>query len=285
MKKLIGPLADRLRKIAPVIGAVGLFYWLSQEDDEMKICFLDVGDGHCTHIRLPNGEDMLIDCFNNNGHTNIIEYLKNQRIGNIEYLVVTHPHMDHFKGITELYNEIGIDNVLHVDYKYMPEEFRSEEEKQEFENYYEIVRQCGQPVWNGNTFEIGDVSFSALNPTKEFVRSLGNNPNFEQINNSSIVLYFRYCNNKILIPGDNHTNGWNEILERWDFSELDLMLASHHGQKSGFNAELLKQTSPHHVVFSSGSRKEYDAYENYYHYAEKIHTTRSSGDISFNCKC
>lgn len=281
-RNLIRALINGLRRITPAVCILGFLYLLSRGDDEMKICFLNVGDGHCTHIRLPNGEDMLIDCFIDNGEPNVIEYLKAQRIGNIEYFVVTHPHLDHFKGITQVYNKIGIDEVWYVDYRYMPSEFRNEEEKQEFENYYEILRRCGKPVYNDDTFWCGDVFFRVLNPTKDFVSSLDGNPNFDQINNSSIVLYIEHGEYKILIPGDNHTNGWDNLLERWNISKLDIMLASHHGQKSGFNSELLRQTSPHHVVFSSGSKKPYDAYDNYYYYAEEIHTTRSSGDISFN---
>lgn len=269
-----------LKSATPLLGLLGLAYLLKSEEDKMKVHFLDVGDGHCTHIRFPNGEDMLVDCYLNKDGTNVVEYLKKQNIGSIETLVITHPHIDHFRGITELYNNFDLGEVWHVDYHYVPEEFRSDFEKEEFENYYEILESHGRPVFNGQQFSAGNVPIKVLNPTESYIRSLSN-PSHVEINNSSIVLSLQYGAD-VIIPGDNHSDGWDDILSRWSFSSVDVLLASHHGQKSGFNSTFLKQASPKHVVFSSGSKKPYDAYDNYYYYADKIYTTRSEGDIVFN---
>ncbi len=54
-RNLIGAFTSGLRKVAPAIGVAGLFYLLSRDGDEMKICFLDVGDGHCTHVQQKSG--------------------------------------------------------------------------------------------------------------------------------------------------------------------------------------------------------------------------------------
>jgi len=72
-------------------------------------------------------------------------------------------------------------------------------------------------------------------------------------------------------------------MRQWNILELDILLASHHGQKSGYNNDFIKAASPEYLIISSGSKKTYDAYDNYYPYVGKIYTTRKDGDKVFKC--
>lgn len=264
-----------LKSATPLVGLLGLAYLLKSKEDKMRVHFLDVGDGHCTHIHFPNGEDMLIDLYQSGTGTDIIQHLKRHGIGSIEYLVITHPHIDHFRGITELYSNFKLGEVWCVDCQYFPSKYRSEDDRIEFKNYYEILRRNGVTKHNDDRNYIDDVFIRILNPMES--------PNNEQVNNLSLVLFVQYGEFRMIIPGDNLSENWEEIAERWKIAELDILLASHHGQKSGYNNEFMKKASPIHLVFSSGSKKDYDGYDNYYPHAQNIHTTRNDGDIAFDC--
>lgn len=277
----VSTIIDIAKKAAPyVVGLAGLVYLL-RDKENMMVHFLDVGDGHCTLIQLPNGEDMLIDVYSNYNSTNVVEYLKELNISGIDYLVITHPHIDHFRGITELDNNFEIGEVWFTDLEYFPEEYRSESDRSEFSKYYEILGEKGVAVYSGDKKRVGDVFITILNPTKEGIQySTSSN---SDINNLSLVLFIRYGNFKMIIPGDNETKNWDEITDRWEIPELDILLASHHGQKSGYSNDFIKTASPEYLVISSGSRKPYDAYDNYYPYVNQIYTTRKNGDIVFKC--
>ena len=68
---------------------------------EMRIHFVDVGQGDATIIELPDGKTMLIDGGNGSGSAtkSVLRYLNALRIDTLDYLVITHADSDHCGGI------------------------------------------------------------------------------------------------------------------------------------------------------------------------------------------
>jgi len=279
---------DTIKKYAPhiAVGFLAVLAFLSSKGERnMRIHFLNVGDGHCTLLELPNGEHMLIDVFNNNDNY-VIEYLKDLKIDSIEYLVITHPHADHLRGITELYNNFDIGEVWYVNRRYYPPEYdpRHPDDEIEFKNYYRKVKEIGVPVHKDDEKEIGDVHFKVLNPSKTDIHN--STKSNEDINNLSIVLLIKYGEFIMIIPGDNQSESWEKIIKRHKLKlpELGILLASHHGHQTGYNLDFIKAVSPKHLIISSNKKKSHDAWANYNpHVKKKIHTTRNDGDIVFDC--
>lgn len=77
--------------------------------------YIDVGQGDCEFIELPNNETMLIDAGDSGSGPEITAYIKNLGYDTINYLVATHPHADHIGGMSYVIKNI---NVVHM---YMPE--------------------------------------------------------------------------------------------------------------------------------------------------------------------
>lgn len=83
---------------------------------EFKAIFLDVGQGDCTLISLPNGEYMLIDICRSPGQGTVDVFkvlrdlLPQGANGKplLHYLVITHAHDDHIWGIGDLAEEFEI---------------------------------------------------------------------------------------------------------------------------------------------------------------------------------
>ena len=66
----------------------------------MRIHFIDVGQGDCTLVELPDGKKLLIDAGDSREGTakKILKYLNALDIDVIDYFVITHPDMDHCGG-------------------------------------------------------------------------------------------------------------------------------------------------------------------------------------------
>lgn len=73
-------------------------------DGELRIHFLDVGQGDSTIIELPDGKTMLIDGGNGSDETSstILRYLNALQIKEIDYLLVTHADTDHCGGLDKV---------------------------------------------------------------------------------------------------------------------------------------------------------------------------------------
>lgn len=68
-----------------------------REGTDLRIHYVDVGQGDCTVIELPDGKVMLIDGGDGSGETDraVMRYLNALDIDVIDYLVVTHADSDH----------------------------------------------------------------------------------------------------------------------------------------------------------------------------------------------
>ncbi len=76
-----------------------------REGRDLRIHFLDVGQGDCTLIEFPDGKVMLIDGGNPSGSTEktVLRYLNALDIDVIDYLLVTHTDSDHCGAIEEIF--------------------------------------------------------------------------------------------------------------------------------------------------------------------------------------
>ena len=76
------------------------------------------------------------------------------------------------------------------------------------------------------------------------------------VNNHSVVTVMTYAGVKFLLPGDNEPPSWDELLEQRSFVEAiqntHVLVAPHHGRRSGFHRPLFDYISPLLTVISDG---------------------------------
>ncbi len=81
-------------------------------------------------------------------------------------------------------------------------------------------------------------------------------------NNSSIVLKLTGLDQtgfSYLITGDTETAGWDSINQFFSkYLSSDIMAASHHGSRTGVNAQTLLLVRPHTVLISAGVENSYE---------------------------
>lgn len=74
----------------------------------IKIFFIDVGQGDAEYLILPAGKTALIDGGPSN--TKISAFLNAHSITHINYVVLTHPHSDHYQGLNWVFDNCQVDN-------------------------------------------------------------------------------------------------------------------------------------------------------------------------------
>lgn len=80
---------------------------------DLNVYLVDVEGGQATLVVAPSGESLLIDAgFNNRDADRIVEAARDAGVRKIDYLVVTHYHVDHAGGVPQLAAKLPIVNFL-----------------------------------------------------------------------------------------------------------------------------------------------------------------------------
>jgi len=103
-----------------ILFAGDVLYWSAIRDrlnNRLEATFFDVGHGNAAMLRLPGGFSMLVDGggaerdgFDSGRHV-ILPFLRRQRIGKIDLMVLTHPHPDHLNGLVSVLEEFPVREI------------------------------------------------------------------------------------------------------------------------------------------------------------------------------
>lgn len=102
----------------------------------IKVHYIDVGQGDAIYIKMPSGEDVIIDGGNKGKGDAIVAYLKKQKVDDIEVLISTHPDADHIGGLDEILDAYRVENV------YAP---KVKHTTQAYKDFLQAVKRKGRP--------------------------------------------------------------------------------------------------------------------------------------------
>ena len=206
---------------------------------------------------------------------NPIEYLNKHGINGIFRFVLTHPDMDHMDGIKALFeaqdpgNFWDTDNNKEMD----SSEWASSPYNEEDWDYYKYLRD-NKPSSDpkrlsllsgarGSYYNLDDNGGSGdgiyiLAPTQELVDEADRTGDY---NDCSYVLLYRVDDKRIIFGGDSHDGTWEHILETYEseVTDIDLLIAPHHGRGSRRSYEFLDVLKPK-LTFFGNARSEHLAY-------------------------
>jgi len=229
----------------------------------------DVDQGQAAALRLPNGRWCVFD-FGANTSFSPLAWLRGyeQRrraasptVGDVLgppfrllYATASHFHADHLVDAGWLYkNPPEFINVPAFDDAYLRDalDSSSDQGRQTVADFARWLRQEVKPGTSSPDF--AGVSIRELALPVATARQLGGSSN-SKVNNASIVTRLDYVERSILLCGDVEEAAWEAALSTQEWrslvSSVDILVAPHHGHKSGLSRALMGLARPTLVLVS-----------------------------------
>jgi competence protein ComEC len=208
---------------------------------EIKVHFIDVGQADAILIQQGN-HVMMVDSGNNEDGKVVKNYLENQGIKYLDFLVGTHPHEDHIGGLDYIINSFKVGKI------YMP---KLTSNTNTFSDVVTATQNKGlkftTPVL-GESFKLGDATCTIVAP---------NSSTYENLNNYSIVIKVSFGGTSFLLTGDAEDVAENEIIIKdYDIASTVLKIG-HHGSDSSTTTRFLNKVNPKYAIISVGKDNSY----------------------------
>ena len=209
----------------------------------LRVHFLDIGQGDSTLVQLPNNQVALIDGGKQTDGEFLVDYIKKLNISKIDYLIATHPHADHIGGLPEVVKNFEIGKI------YMPNKTAN---TKVFEKLLEEIKKKNLKITRARNDMVilneGDLKLSVLAPISE---------EYENINDYSIVNKLEYKDISLIFTGDAEKTSETEMLNLGLDLSSDILKVGHHGSNSSSIAEFLDKVNPKYAVISCGLDNSY----------------------------
>jgi len=258
---LLGALLCYFSSAPPAIASTGKFlvpvftlallldscFWLSSRyfHHELRVTFLDVGQGDAAVIEFPGSQVMVIDGGGfaseefDSGEAIIAPFLWSRKIKRVDFLVMSHPQLDHYGGLVFL--------VEH----FAPRElwFNGEQSAaQRFTRFWTALQQNKVTLKHlcdaTPPFILATVQVEVLHPPCESTNL--------DTNNSSLVLRLSHGAIDFLFPGDLEAEGEQFLLAHHSSLASEILKAPHHGSRTSSTQVFVNTVAPQLVAASLG---------------------------------
>lgn len=219
--------------------------------NELRVTFLDVGQGDSAILETPSGKVMVIDTGGltqdggDEGDRVVAPFLRYRGINRIDALVLSHADADHTGGAHTLLERFPVNLLLDNGVPATSQVITR------------LLTEAGQhhvPVRTarrGQTLDCGDgVTARVLAPT-EAEAALGVQ------NNASVVLAVTYGRTAFLFPGDAEADEESELAHSNQSLGCDVLKIAHHGSHTSTTPEFLSASHPRLAVISVGAHNLY----------------------------
>ena len=245
----------------------------------MKVWNVELG--LAVHIKAPNGKYVVIDL----GSTQNVSPLTALMFKKVGYMVITHPHHDHFSDISNI--GWAKPDVLWRVKAYSREELLSGVREQEKDNFVAYCDFCDS--YNGTVPE-EDLPSSG-NPFDGMkVRVFSTNGcDKENKNNFSAVVVITLGPAKIVVCGDNEKASLTALMQRKDFKdavkEAWILIAPHHGRENGYHEDFVDTVNPYLTIISDTKKGDTSASDKYSAKSKGIKIRKSDSYFVEERKC
>ncbi|MCC0782488.1 MBL fold metallo-hydrolase [Clostridioides sp. ES-S-0108-01] len=206
-------------------------------DKNVKIHFINTGNSDA--ILIQDGKTFtLIDGGDNDDENLMVDYLNNQGVKDIKYLIATHSHADHLGGLDSVVKNFNIENVFVSNGSAETKSYR------DFINALANKDLSPSVPLENNKFYLEDSYFEVLNTNGG-----------DTTNEQSLVLVYTNGNDKVLFTGDAEEGTEKEILPK--LGKVDLLKVAHHGSRSSSSQEFLNKVDPEYAVLLVGKGNSY----------------------------
>ena len=210
---------------------------------DASVTFLDVGQGDSSVIILPFGKTILIDTGGlylsryNISKNKTVPYLNSLGISEIDLLILTHGDYDHMGEAINLVNNFKVEKVIFNcgPYNDLEQELIKVLEKKKI-SYYRCIKELN--IDNNKLYFL-------------------NNKDYGNENDNSNVIYTELNKYKFLFMGDAGVEVEEDLIEKYNLSDIDVLKVGHHGSKTSSSKEFINEVNPKYSIISVGKNNRY----------------------------
>jgi competence protein ComEC len=212
----------------------------------LRLYFLNVGQGDAALIVTPDGVTALVDGGDTDRGDGLVTWVRSMGIESIDWVMPSHPHIDHIAGLTTVLQQLPVRNALVSDQENTTVASRRQ---------MQVIAEKNVPLTRATEevrLQLGAyVTAQVLNPPALLMQTL------EPIEDNSVLL--RVCIVAVcaLFTGDIGDQGEQRLAARYadtsDVLRSQILKVSHHGSAEPNNLALLALIKPEVATISSGA--------------------------------
>ena len=234
-------------RVVPLLLVVGI-YLASPffPEDKLRATFLDAGQGDSSVIELPDGKVMLIDGSTiepDMGRMVIAPYLWSKGIGKIDFMVLSHPHPDHYGGLVYVLDHFDVGSIWFNG-------MISDDARVLFERSA-LKKVPNKILKRGDVLESDGYRIYILHPYDEFYASSATEE-YSTRNSDSLVLKIESDDASIIFTGDIEQEAEDDILYLGNRLKSDIIKVPHHGGRTSSSEGFINVVGPQIAVISAG---------------------------------
>ena len=224
----------------------------SSGEPELRITFLDIGQGDAALVQLPGGKSWLIDggglahdpatANEDPAARAVANALRTRRISTVDVAIATHAHPDHVGGL------ISLPPQLRPRELWATRQARAESPAGRFSVYESTIRRVRRPK---------ELCAKGHRDGEVFVRLLWPCPGYDpglDLNDNSLVVALEHRRRRFLFTGDIEYAAERALLDRHRRTlRADVIKAPHHGSPTSSHDDFLRAVRPRLAILSVGT--------------------------------
>ena len=237
---------------------------------ELRVTFLDVGQGDSIVITSPNHKTFVIDGGIKGNGKKIEQFLKYNGIRKVDGLILSHAHADHMDGLGELALSYPIERLFLSELPLEDDTFKA---------FYDIILSVDIPLHimeAGDSIKDEDIIIECIYPFRNLESLKGNN--------RSLVLSLKHGQISYYFTGDIEEHYEIQMSKHISSNSINILKVPHHGSKTSSTQELIDASNPDLAIISCGKNNLYkhphpDIVERYKENDVPIKITKDVGAI------
>ena len=215
---------------------------------ELKVYVIDVGQGESILITTEENS-LLIDAGENDKGDEVLDFIKQLGLTELDYVLATHPDSDHIGGMDTVLENIDVPGG--VFFGEMPDDLIPTTKT--YEDVLDVIEEKDIPLFTaaaGDTIDLGSGAvLTVLGPVDPQAA--------DSKNNTSLVTRLDFGESSFLFNGDQEEDMEEMLVQSGADLDCDVMTMGHHGSSTSSSQEYLDAVTPEYASISCGRGNQY----------------------------